>query len=62
MFEGVFTGQILCAACLTANEFVTGGTSTAVCIWKVEQKAKGKSYSLNLNKVIPAKVTISMSI
>ena len=31
VFEGVFTGQILCAACLSATSFVTGGTST-VCV------------------------------
>ena len=40
VFEGVFTGQILCAACLSATSFVTGGTST-VCVLHFRQT---KSY------------------
>eukprot|EP00111_Clytia_hemisphaerica_P006851 TCONS_00019802-protein len=52
VFEGVFTGQVLCAACLEKNQFITGGTSSAVCVWKVDQNAKDKSYFLSLVKVL----------
>jgi len=52
VFESVFTGQILCAACLDSQSFVAGGTSTAVCLWTIDQKSKDKSYNLNLTKVL----------
>ncbi|XP_065652118.1 WD repeat and FYVE domain-containing protein 3 isoform X2 [Hydra vulgaris] len=52
VFEDVFVGQTLCVCCLDSSSFVSGGTSTAVCVWNIEQKIKDKGYNLSLQKVL----------
>eukprot|EP00795_Rhopilema_esculentum_P008037 gene8037-13951_t len=51
VFEQVFVGRILCAASLDHGAFVTGGTSTALCVWKIE-KFKERNHRLKLTKAL----------
>lgn len=48
-------GQILCAICPNLKLVITGGTSTAICVWETgTSKERAKSLTLKqANKTVP---------
>ncbi|EDV25542.1 uncharacterized protein TRIADDRAFT_23507 [Trichoplax adhaerens] len=51
VYECVHYGQTLCICCPHDRIFITGGTSTAVCVWKPEVN-KDKSKQLKLKEIL----------
>lgn len=51
-------GQILCAICPNPKLVITGGTSTAICVWETGT-CKEKAKSLTLKQVEPNTQAVS---